>query len=587
MTLLILLVLCSLSACSDRHPEAAPHTVSSTVNASTTGTGKADTANPSDAADSSGSGNTLPAGHPPAAPLSELAAKVKPVRFTAFVNYDWYTAPDWKSSPHSRWITDHLKVTLLPVPSGGAAAQKLNAMIVSDQLPDVLVMDRGKDVERLQKAGKLVALDPYLESYPEFARMIGEDTLNMLRSEDGRLYQIPNWYINGSGGSGNAGYLVEKKIHRALGSPRLETWDDLEAYLKQVQKNYPDVVPIDFGETRDSVDIQMIGMLYSGAAENRTPTFIAPGSGQIFGVPAGSRLTSVYRDPAFRETLLLAGRLVRQGLTSPDLLTGTRDQVLEKLKSGRIAVFGAYDAVVEGIGREANNQLSAKDPLDGYELIWPVHREGVDPGKVYPSGYNTLGWNVNVITTSASDPEATFSYMNWATSPEGQRILFFGPEGLFYDTVKDEIPIPNDAYIGRDLKRYDDLKIGEFNWYGNTSYIDAAKARREKLLPAGARDWTTLGQANITFRTSMNLTEFSNLDPAPASEEGLILQRLRDQYAQVIPRMIFAASDEELLELLKEADKEATDIGYDRLLAWKTEVWRGNLKKIRDYSPEQ
>lgn len=569
--MLFLLVLGSLSACSDRDPEkpAALHSASSTAKASTTGM----------------TGNTLPAA-PPAAPLSELAAKVKPVRFSVFVNYDWYTAPDWERGPHSRWITDHLKVTLLPVPSGGAAAQKLNAMIVSDQLADVLVMDRGKEVERLQKAGKLVALDPYLEQYPEFVQTVGENTLNMLRSEDGRLYQIPNWYINGSGGSGNAGYLVEKKIYRALGSPKLTTWDDLEAYLKQVQMNYPDVVPIDFGETRDGVDIQMIGMLYSGAAENRTPGFIAPGSGQIFGVPAGSRLTSVYRDPAFRETLLLASRLVRQGLTSPDLLTGTRDQVLEKLKTGRIAVFGAYDAVVEGIGREANNQLSAKDPQDGYELIWPVHREGVDPGKVYPSGYNTLGWNVNVITTSAGDPEAIFSYMNWATSPEGQRILFFGPEGLFYDTVEDEIPIPNDAYIGRDLKQYDDLKIGEFNWYGNTSYIDAAKARREKLLPAGARDWTTLGQANITFRTSMNITEFSNLDPAPASEEGLILQKLRDQYAQVIPRMIFAASDEELLELLQEADKEATDIGYDRLLGWKTEVWQSNLTKIKDDLPE-
>ena len=84
----------------------------------------------------------------------------------------------------------------------------------------------------------------------------------------------------------------------------------------------------------------------------------------------------------------------------------------------------------------------------------------------------------------------------------------------------------------------------------------------------------------------MNLTEFSNLDPAPASEEGLILQKLRDQYAQVIPRMIFAASDEELLELLQEADKEASDIGYDRLLAWKTEVWQSNLKKIKDDSQE-
>ncbi|MEK3901156.1 hypothetical protein [Paenibacillus sp. FSL R7-0179] len=106
------------------------------------------------------------------------------------MNYDWYTAPDWESGPHSCWITDHLKVTLLPVPSGGAAVQKLNAMIVSDQLPDVLVMDRGKEVERLQKAGELVALDPYLEKYPEFVQTVGENTLNMLRSEDGRLYQI-------------------------------------------------------------------------------------------------------------------------------------------------------------------------------------------------------------------------------------------------------------------------------------------------------------------------------------------------------------------------------------------------------------
>lgn len=127
-----------------------------------------------------------------------------------------------------------------------------------------------------------------------------------------------------------------------------------------MQQKYPELVPIDFGETRDEADIQMIGMLYSGAADNRTPSFISPGSGQIFGVPAGSRLTSVYRDPAFLETLLLANRLVRQGLTSPDLLTETRDQVLEKLKTGRIAVFGAYDAIVEGIGREADNQLGQR-----------------------------------------------------------------------------------------------------------------------------------------------------------------------------------------------------------------------------------
>ncbi|KGE20773.1 extracellular solute-binding protein [Paenibacillus wynnii] len=510
-----------------------------------------------------------------------VAAKVKPVHFTTFVNYDWYTAPTWEERPHGQWITENLKVTLTPVQSNGAAAQKLNSMIVSNELPDVIVMDRGKDVERLQKAGKLVALDPYLDKYPEFIEAVGEETLNMLRSGDGKLYQIPNWYINGDNGNGNAGYLIEKKIYKTLGSPALETWDDLEAYLKLVKEKFPDIVPIDFGETRDGADVQMMGMLYSGAGDDRTPGFISPGSGQIFGVPNGSELTSVYKDPAFKEAALYSSRLFREGLTSQDLLTQTRDQVLEKLKTGKIAVFGAYDSVVEGIGREANNQMKAKDPEDGYEVIWPVHKDGVDKNKVYPSGFNTLGWNVNVITTNAKDPEAIFSYMNWATSPEGQQVIFFGPQGLFYDTVENGVPIPNDAYINRDLKKYDELKIGEFNWNGNTSYVDATKAQREKLLPAEAQDWTTLGQANITFKTSKNVTEFSNLDPTPNSEEGIILQRLKDQYAQVVPKIIFAKSDEEVNRLIEEADKEAVKMGYDKVLKWKTDVWQNNLKKIK------
>lgn len=513
--------------------------------------------------------------------LSELAAKVKPVTFTSFVNYDWYTAPTWDERPQGKWVTEHLKVTLNPVQSNGAAAQKLNAMIVSNQLPDNIILDRGKDVERLQKAGKLVAIDPYLEKYPEFVKNVGEETLNMLRSEDGKLYQIPNWYISGKNGNGNAAYLVEKKTYKALGSPKLETWEDLEAYLKQVKEKFPNMVPIDFGETRDGADVQLIGMLYSGSADDRTPGFISPGSGQIFGVPSGSELTSVYKDQGFKDTALYASRLFREGLTSQDLLTQTRDQVLEKLKTGRIAVFGAYDAVVEGIGREANNLLTAKDPEGGYETIWPVHKDGVDKTQVYPSGFNTLGWNVNVITTNAKDPEAIFSYMNWATSPEGQQVLFFGPEGLFYDKVEDGVPIPNDAYINRDPKKYDELKIGEFNWYGNTSYVDAAKAKREQSLPSESQDWTTLSQSTVSFKTSKNITEFSNLDPAPNSEEGIILQRLKDQYAQVIPKILFAKSDDEVLRLIEEADKEAAKMGYDKVLKWKTDVWQKNLQKLK------
>lgn len=507
----------------------------------------------------------------------DVASKVKPVTFTNFVNYDWYTAPTWNERPHAKWITDNLGVTMDSVQSNGAAASKLNSMIVSNQLPDVIVTDRGKDVERLVQAGKLVALDPYLEKYPEFVETIGEQTLNMLRSSDGKLYQIPNWFINGSNGNGNAAYIVEKKIYAELGSPALETWDDLEAYLKLVKDKYKDVTPIDFGEMRGS-ESQFVGMLYSGSADGRTPAFASPGTGSVFGVPQDDKLTSIYLDPAFTDTALFASRIFREGLTSKDAFTQTRDQVKEKLMNGKIAVFGAYDSTVEGIGREANNNLKAKDANDGYMVIWPVHKAGVDKNKVYPSGYNTLGWNVNVITTNAKDPEAIFSYMNWAISPEGQQTIFFGPKGLFYDEVKDGVPIPNDAYINRDLKKYDELKIGEFNWYGNTSYVDSTKAKREQLLQEDKQDWTTIAQSTVAFKTSLDVTQYSNLAPTPNSEEGIINQRLDDYYKTLLPKIVFAKSDDEVKKLIADAQTDSVKLGYDKLLDWKTAQWQSNLK---------
>jgi putative aldouronate transport system substrate-binding protein len=555
-----------LSACTKKEAPASSTAVSTAPEATKAPTDAAETAKTAAATPVAASGN--------------LQSRVKPVDFSWYVNYDWFTPIKYGDQPHTKWIIDNLKVNITPISSSGAAATKLNSMIVSNELPDVMVLDRGKDVERLQQAGKLVALDPYLEKFPEFVKLVGEKTLNLLRSSDGKLYQIPNWYINGPNGNGNAAYIVEKKIYKALGSPKLETWEDLESYLLLVKAKYPDVVPFDAGEIRDGAELQAYGMLYSGSTPDVVPAFVGPGSGNPFGVPKDNKLTSVYADPDFQATATFVSKLFRQGLISKDILTENRDQIKEKLTKGKIAVWAAYDAVVEGLGREANNILKAADPEDGYSVIWPIHKNGVDKDKVYPSGFNTLGWNVNVITTNAKDPEAIFSYLTWATSSEGQRLFFFGPQGLFYDKVEDGVPIPNDAYIHRDLKKYDDMKIGEFNFSGNTAYVDGTKAKREKLLPEEAQDWTTLAQANVAFKTSKNVTEFSNLDPAPNSEEGIIMQRLKDQYKLAMAKVIFSKSDQEVKTLLTQANEEANKLGYEKVLKWKTDAWQANVKKM-------
>ncbi len=510
-------------------------------------------------------------------PAADEGHGVKPVEFSFYANYDWMTLKDWGGQPQSKWALDNLKVNITPIQSNGTAAQKLNTMIVSKELPDVIMLDRGKDVKRLQEAGQLVALDPYLEKYPEYVELVGEQTLNMLRSDDGKLYQLPNWFINGDHGNGNSAYLVEKKIYTELGSPKLETPEDLKAYLELVKQKYPDVIPFDSGESREGGS-QMLSMIYTAFGPDRTSGFV-----NDLSYPDGDQLKSVYQDPAFQEAALYLSDLYREGLVSKDMFTQTRDQIMEKLKNGRIAVYAAYDSVVEGEGREANNTLKAKDPEDGYFAIWPFHKADVDKNKVYPGGFSRLGWNVNVITTHAKDPEAIFTYYKWLSSPEGQAIFFFGPQGLFWDE-KDEagVPIPNDKYINRDQAEYDKLYIGEWDYAGNSTWVDSSKAKRDSLLPAEAQDWTTTQQATVSFPTSKDMTAFNDYDPSPSSEEGIILQRVKDLGKQAIPQMIFAKSADEVKKIIEQTDNDTTKLGFDKVLQYRQTKWQDNLKRMAE-----
>ncbi|GAA0336795.1 hypothetical protein GCM10008967_28880 [Bacillus carboniphilus] len=351
-----------------------------------------------------------------------------PLEFSFYGHYDWMVSDPWAENEATKWIKENKLVTIEPIQSGGAAAQKLNTMIASKELPDVIHLNRGADVQRLAEAGQLVPLDEYIEKYPNIKKWVGEQTLNMLRSEDGHIYQIPNWYSQEP--RGNAGWLVNKKIYKELGSPKLETYDDLYNYLKLVKENYPDVVPFEVGNGGQGIE-----MLYSGMADDHPRTFIGQRS-----YPVGDELKSIFVDPVFEETMLYANKLFREKLITQDAMTQTLDQVKEKINTGKVAVV--LTATSADLGRVGNNSLQADDPDAGYDMIWPLHKEGVDKNKVWLDGFVTLGWNVNVITQNAKHPEAVFAYFDWVVGTEGQKVLFFGPKGLFWDeTDENDAPM--------------------------------------------------------------------------------------------------------------------------------------------------
>ncbi|WP_189025824.1 extracellular solute-binding protein [Paenibacillus albidus] len=489
---------------------------------------------------------------------------VKPVSFSYYSNYDWDTTEPWGDDSTTRWIIDTLKVNITPVQSSGAAETKFSTMIASGSLPDVIMMDRGANVERLRQAGLLVSFDEYLDKYPNLKKNAGEATLNMLRSDDGKLYQFPNWYT--SSPNGNGGWLVNRKIYKELNSPKLETFDDLYAYLKLVKEKYPDVVPLEVGAKGRGIDT-----MYGGFAENKP--YLSKAN------PVGNALESIFKDPVFIENMLFASKLFREKLISQDVFTQTSDQITEKLNTGRVAVF--VDGDVANPGRGANSALRAADPEAGYDIIWPIHKAGLNAEKITPNNYNSLGWNVLVITKQAEDPEAIFSYLDWATGDDGQRILNFGRQGLYWDeTDADGVPIQNERGLTTPQSEKDKEKIGRFNWVGNTTFIDKTKAKMDAQLPEDKQNWTTLAQTKVAWKTSRNFTEFVNLDPLPDSEEGTIATTVNDIYLEVYAKALYAKSDEEVQQLLKKADEDAERAGYAKLLKFQTERWQNNLSKM-------
>jgi putative aldouronate transport system substrate-binding protein len=89
-----------------------------------------------------------------------------PLEISFYGHYDWYTMPSWGEDISTKWIKENKKVDVKAIHSGGAAATKLNTMIATNELPDVIWLERGPDVEKLQSAGMLIAFDEYLDKYP-------------------------------------------------------------------------------------------------------------------------------------------------------------------------------------------------------------------------------------------------------------------------------------------------------------------------------------------------------------------------------------------------------------------------------------
>ncbi|NLG26051.1 MAG: extracellular solute-binding protein, partial [Clostridiales bacterium] len=428
----------------------------------------------------------------PIGAVAEGSDELEPYTFSLYYNYDWWTIRPWGGDEISKLWADQFKITIDQSKPDADAAARLNLMVSSGDMPDVIQMDRGPEHMRIAQMGMFIDLAPLQAANPVFDENILASTQDLLKI-DGVLYSVPHWARKGPSG-GNNMWMYDKRLYEQAGSPALDTFEGLYAYAKYVKDNIHEtaeglpVIPFATGNNNDAFDIITGAFYRSMGGPNRAADYTARIDGKI---------QSTLRDPVFRAAVMEANRWYREGLISETQFTDTNDQMIEKFVAGRTALL-YYDHSQDSINR-FRQILMETYPGDSYEpVLDPVYPPSEGVTKVYADGKETIGWNVLCITHQAEQPQRIFDLFTHMLTKQGSIEMMYGPQGDWWDEL-DENGNPILLTPEAELPTAEKDRIGAWFWSfcSHSDNVDITKFAVNAMQEPDKRDWVITQQSDI------------------------------------------------------------------------------------------
>ena len=487
--------------------------------------------------------------------------------FEFYANYTWFdTSPVWGQDAVSAYMKERFNIGLRLTSPDIDADQMMGIMIAGGTLPDVMMLDRGAVFLQLIELDLLLPLDDFLPgSYYE--QILDPSTINMARV-NGNVYGLLNWATNVP--TGNSGWMVNKNIWESLGSPPLDTTEQLFDFLiavrdAEVTVDGMPVVPMQFG---------------TGAAVALSQ--FSHGVRFLHGVASVDGALQLYMTaPGAEDAFLWLNRMWNEGLINPDYFVETHEMVSEKLATGRVAVYAGFD-VASHFAANIRPTFLDNNPGNDFIVIPPPAAPGVSRDQIWTDVWFSLGWNVIVITRDAQYPERIFELLDFIHSHEGARLTRVGPRGILWEEeCENGFPI-----LTRSLE---DLSAAERDAYGVnlmwsmpgnvSSNRDLVGAELSRLAPED-RPWGNSAQIEIIWPYSINADAFLNMTPDPLSPVGIAHSTFQDLDQRHIPRIVTAANADAARVALQEAIDEIYGQGFATVEEYKTAIYLENLARM-------
>lgn len=496
--------------------------------------------------------------------IAQLDA-MDPITLDWYVNYSWFVTR-WGGNLVSDTITEETGVSVNFITPLGNEQEKLDSLIASDSLPDVITLGWWEpQVSEMITKNMVYALNELADQYdPCFYEVSDENVVRWYTQEDGNIYGYPNSSYTPADLEkydnipANQTFLVRKDIYEAIGQPDMTTKEGFYQAIVKAKEMFPEIdgkplIPIGahvFNENGCvSFDQYLQNFLNIPHEED----------GEFY-----DRNT----DPEYLEWLKVLRKLGEEGYLAPDIFVDNRSQMSEKLAEGR------YFCMIYQRTDMADQQkiLYEKDPNSVYIAIdGPKNSKGDDP--VLPSTGIT-GWTVTLISKNCKNPERAIKFLDYLMSEHGQKLIYLGVEGVTYDIIDGEYVVRDEVkkILNTNRTEYDE-KYGADDAYwmlqNNVMQLQWNVGLEDPLKQPA--EWT------YPYTQYLGQYEIMTMDSYALAENKTKLDML---WGNTLRDLLLAESDEAFDQYINEYKTARLELNYDMMMQEYTRLMNENKRKL-------
>jgi putative aldouronate transport system substrate-binding protein len=534
----------------------------------------------------------------------ETSSKSEPTTLEFYIMYG-----GTGDAVEKNWMSDILKEKLNIVVkntklAGDQANQKMQALMASGSLPDIVGFNDINFSNNAAAAGLIIPLEDYKDKLPNiFGNPFYKSALDFSRAKESggknKVYILPTGV--GLQDSTNFNPQLRWDLYEKIGSPKIANLEGYLPVLKQMQDLNPvnakgqKVYGISIFSDWDSYTMAMASFLiplygYDNEYVSFFTETMVDGSGDVKSILDDNSM--------YKRALKFYYSANKMGIMDPDSLTQKWDNVSEKYKEGRI-LFSPWEWA--SAAYNVKEHADADKPT-GYDAVW------AEDFKIPISPDATVGrtWNL-AIGEASKNKDAALKFLDFFYSFEGQDLFMNGPKGMIWEeNDKGERYITDTGWDyldnNKDLpgggKLYDAMSL--INNPAITSFTINPKGNQ----PMGAGQWESSKNHNPTkvreswikangHKTALDAakangqvlksTQAVNMLPALPDD----LQNVMSQAGDVIKtnswKMVFAKDEEEFEALWKDMGTKSKGLGFDNVITWAQDNWKKALEEAEKY----